>query len=294
MARTNNPLEFGITIGGRGFESAVALTKAAEEAGFTWASFSDRPPESSLEGWTEATAVGAVTKKIIITHSTLNVPFRNPALLAKMAASLEKIIGEGRVRLTLGAGGVAQPHHYTSYGIPFGEPAERFAGVREAVIIMRGLWANETFSYEGKVYSVADANIGVRPASGSIPVWIGARMPGMMKYTGKSGDGWIKNGGWPASIDELQGYIRLLEEGAQAVGRDPLEVRRMLNGSAFIGEVKTDDPQPPNLGGSPAQILEKIEEYRNEGVDAFQVRFPEDVLLEQVQRFGEDIVAKAM
>ena len=293
MTRTNNPLQFGITIGGRSFDSAVALCKAAEDAGFIWAAFTDRPPEPSLEGWTEATAVGAVTKKIIITHSTLNVPFRNPALLAKMAASLEKIIGEGRVRLTLGAGGVAQPHHYTSYGISFGEPSERFAGVREAVAIMRGLWANETFSYEGKVYSVTDANIGVRPTSGSIPVWIGARMPGMMKYSGRAGDGWIKNGGWPGSIEELQGYIQLLEEGAQAAGRDPMTVRRMINGSAFIGEVKADDPQAPNLGGSPAQILEIIEQHRNEGVDAFQVRFPEDTLLEQVQRFGEDVIAKA-
>ena len=293
MTRTSNPLQFGITVGGRGFESAVALCKAAEEAGFTWASFTDRPPEPSLEGWTAATAVGAVTKKIIITHSTLNVPFRNPALLAKMAASLESIIGAGRVRLTLGAGGANQPQHYTAYGIPFGESPERFAGLREAIAIMRGLWANETFSYEGKVYSVTEANIGVRPASGSIPVWVGARGPGMMKYTGRSGDGWIKNGGWPGSIEELQGYLKILEEGVEATGRDPMSVRRMINGSAFVGDVKADDPQPPNLGGSPAQILETIEQYRDEGVDAFQVRFPEDTLMDQVQRFGAEVIAKA-
>ena len=116
--------------------------------------------------------------------------------------------------------------------------------------MIRGLWANETFTYSGRFHSVEEATIGVRPSSGRIPIWIGARMPGMMKYTGRSADGWIKNGGWPGSIEELRGYMTLLEEGIQASGRDPMSVRRMINGSAIVGAIPADIPQPPNLGGN--------------------------------------------
>ena len=88
MTASTNPLRFGINPRGISYERVVSIAQIAEEAGFEVISFSDRPPEANLEGWTFATAVAVQTKKIAITHSTLNIPFRNPALLAKMASSL--------------------------------------------------------------------------------------------------------------------------------------------------------------------------------------------------------------
>ena len=94
MTRTNNALRFGMNVGARPFDEAVALCKVAEEAGFdTVGFFADRPPGENLEAWTLATAVGVLTKRVILTHVTLNVPYRNPALTAKMAASLDVITG---------------------------------------------------------------------------------------------------------------------------------------------------------------------------------------------------------
>ena len=301
MTRTHNPVRFGVNAGIRSYADTVKLCQAAEEAGFTTVSFSDRPPEPSLEAWTIATAIGAVTKKLILTHATLNVPHRNPTLTAKMAASLEAVAGPGRVELTLGAGN--QAPYYQAYGYPPADSAELFAGLRDAIAIIRGLWANDTFSYEGKVHSVSDAAIGGRPASGRIPIWLGASGPQMMRYTGRVADGWMKNRGWPESLDQLRGLVRLLEEGATSAKRDPLAIRRVLNSSAVVGEAETKRAMatvpdgPPNIvrpqvKGSAAEVLDTIAQMREEGIDTFHLRFPEDGLLEQVQRFGQEVIPK--
>ena len=300
MAATNNPVQFGLRIAGSPpFERAVAVCQAAEAAGFTTLSFMDRPPDPMLEGWTFASAIGARTEKLKLTFATLNVPFRHPALTAKMASTLDFITGGGRVELTLGAGGQPNAKHYTSIGIPFGDASERFDGLRDAVTIMRGLWANETFSYSGRVYQVEDAAIGVRPASGTIPIWIGALGPGMIHYTGRHGDGWMKNGGWPASIDDLRGLVEILDRSAEGAGRNPATIRRVLNGAAAIGpgtaQAQIPGPfgmAPPNIAGTADQILETVNEYRNEGIDTIHLAFQPDKLIDQVQQFGEEVIAK--
>src|SRR5215211_5240433 len=119
MAATTNRLRFGVNLTGpnRAYSELVATAQVAEEAGFDTLGFTDRPPEPNFEAWTLATAIGVQTQRVLLTHNTLNVPFRNNGMLAKMAASLDVITG-GRVILTLGAG--FQRQHFESYGIPFG------------------------------------------------------------------------------------------------------------------------------------------------------------------------------
>ncbi|MBM3940385.1 MAG: LLM class flavin-dependent oxidoreductase [SAR202 cluster bacterium] len=302
MSRTRNPIRFGITVGTRSYADSLRLCQAAEAAGFTTASFTDRASEPALEGWTVATAIAATTKKLIVTHATLNVPYRNVALLAKAAATLDEIAGHGRLELTLGAGN--QQPYYETYGYPKQDAAQLFVGLRDAVTIMRGLWANDTFTHEGKVHSVVDATIGKRPPGGRIPIWIGALGPQMMRYTGRVADGWMKNRGWPESIDQLRGLVRLLEEGAISAKRDPQSIRRVLNTMAVLGEEETKrvlaQQQPegpayitrPQVTGSAQQVLDTIGQYRDEGIDTFHFRFAEDMLLSQVRRFGEEVIPK--
>lgn len=93
MGRSSNATRFGLNPRGLSYERIVAVAKAAETAGFDNIAFSDRPPEHNIEAWTMATAVGVQTERIRLTHSTLNVPFRNAGMLAKMAASLDVITG---------------------------------------------------------------------------------------------------------------------------------------------------------------------------------------------------------
>ena len=295
MTRTLNPVRFGLNPRGVPYDVLVAQIRAAEAAGFDTVTFSDRPPEDNLEGWTLASVVGALTSRVILTHSTLNVPFRNPALLAKMASSLDFITG-GRVELTLGAGG--QEGHFRSYGVYFGSPGERFADLKDAVAIMRGLWKGGPFSYQGRLFSVENAEAPPQPVHGAIPIIIGAGGPRMLRYTGAEADGWIKNGGWPESMDQYRGLLQQVEEGAAAAGRDPLTIRRVLNGTGYVGEGQPpgSDAQPPpgGQGGliGPAElILQTVDEYASAGVDTFHLRFAGPEAMEQIHRFGEEVIA---
>ena len=300
MTRTKNPVRFGINTAFQSFDDALRVCKAAEASGFTTIGFSDRPTEQGLEGWTIATAIGVLTQKLKLTHVTLNIPFRSPAMLAKMAASLDVVTGGGRVELSLGAGG--QQPHYVSYGLPFGSAGERFEGLRDTVNILRGMWANDSFSYAGKVYHVAEASIGgAGPVNGPIPIWIGASGPRMMRYTGQVADGWMKNRGWPESTEQLKEMVGQLEAGANEAGRDPLSIRRVLNGGANIdaagakaAEAGVGGPTylSANLKGSGQEIIEEVERWRDEGIDTFHLRFPLSILTEQLQQFGEEVVAK--
>ena len=296
MTRSSNPVRFGLNI--RGFSEygdIVAVARAAESARFETVTFSDRPPEANFEGWTLATAVATATERINVTHSTLNVPYRFPALLAKAAASLDIIAGGSRVRLTLGAGG--QEAHSTSFGMPWGSPGERVDGLIDTIAILRGMWANDSFSYEGKRYSVADAVLDPKPAA-AIPIFIGALGPRMLKLVGTTAEGWLKNGGWPKSPEAYAELQEQVDRGAEQAGRDPATIRRVVNCNAYVGDADPSGALAPTLGnpggllGTPDQIFEIIEAHREAGVDTFHVQFANDIVHEQLPAFGEQIIAK--
>ncbi len=297
MARSGNGVRFGLNPRGLPYDRIVEVAKAAEAAGFATLAFSDRPPEENLEGWTLATAIAVQTSRIRVTHSTLNVPFRNPALLSKMATALDAATGGGRLILTLGAGG--QEEHFTSYGIPFGSPGERVDGLRDAIEILRGTWANERFAYEGKVYGVRDAAVKPKPVEGTIPIFIGAAQPRMLRLTGELADGWIRNGGWPSDLDAYRAQLAAVEAAAEAAGRDPAALRRVVNCNAYVGD---DDPatklattfgNPGGVMGTAEQALEIVARYREAGVDTFHVQFQNEIIAEQIPAFGEMVIAKA-
>ena len=297
MGRSSNGVRFGLNPRGLPYDRIVEAAQAAEAAGFETIAFSDRPPEENLEGWTLATAVAMQTSRIRVTHSTLNVPFRNPALLSKMATALDAVTGGGRLILTLGAGG--QEQHFTSYGVPFGSPGERVDGLRDAIEILRGTWANEQFTYEGRRYSVQDAAVKPTPVNGTIPIFIGAAGPRMLQLTGQVADGWIRNGGWPSDLDAYRAQLATVEETAEAAGRDPAALRRVVNCNAYVGDedpatkLATTFGAPGGVMGMAEQALEIVSRYREAGVDTFHVQFQNDILTEQVAAFGELVIAKA-
>lgn len=302
MGASKNPLRFGVNIRRPNYQEWLELARAAEEAGFDTVTFSDRPPEQNLEAWTLASAIGASTRRVILTHSTLNVPFRNPALLAKMAASLDNITGGRRVELTLGAGG--QEGHFRTYGIQLGTPAERFRRLRETVTILRGIWAQAPFSYEGRMCKVENAEAPPRPVRGTIPIWIGAGRPQMLAYTGRVADGWLKNGGWPESLEELHGLVAQMEQGAERAGRNPTTIRRALNGTGAIDDsrekaerrlVTPSGERSPSRGGligSADDILQTVATYREAGIDSFHLQFPPLDTAEQIRRFGREVLPR--
>ena len=107
-----------------------------------------------LECWTTLSALASVTTRIRLGTMVTSTAFRNPALLAKMAATVDVISG-GRLEFGIGAG--VQKEEHDAYGFPFPEPNVRVACMKEAVEIIKKLWTEEKATYKGKHYRIAEA-----------------------------------------------------------------------------------------------------------------------------------------
>jgi len=250
-------------------------------------------------------AVVARTEHIRVFHTTLNIPYRFAGVLAKEAATLD-IISNGRLDLCLGAGGEANRPLYDSIGVPLAGPGDRLRNLRDYIAILRGLWANEKFSYEGRTARVVDAAGGPKPVQQPIPIWVGALQPRSLRLAGQLADGFMKNQGWTdaASMRELN---KAVDAAALEAGRDPKQIRRVINGPAYVAENEKDaeefrkkasqvpggTPSSGGLIGTASEILAQVRAYRQAGVDTFNVRFQPSMAAEQIQRFGEQIIPEA-
>jgi alkanesulfonate monooxygenase SsuD/methylene tetrahydromethanopterin reductase-like flavin-dependent oxidoreductase (luciferase family) len=209
---------------------AVDLAVVADKAGLDLVTFQDHPYQPSFyDTWTLLSFVASRTQRIHVAPSVLNLPLRLPSVIARSAASLDLLSG-GRVELGLGAGafwdGVA------AMGGPRREPGESIKALEEAIQIIRQLWDTETRSgakVEGAHYQVKGAKRGPAPAH-KINIWVGAYKPRILRMTGRAADGSLPSLGYlkggPSELAEMNKHI---DEGAQAAGRDPREIRRLLN-----------------------------------------------------------------
>jgi alkanesulfonate monooxygenase SsuD/methylene tetrahydromethanopterin reductase-like flavin-dependent oxidoreductase (luciferase family) len=208
----------------------VDLAVATERAGLDTVAFQDHPYVPALQDtWTLLSYVAAATERVRLTGDVLSLPLRPPAVLARAAAGLDRLSG-GRVELGLGAGafwdGIA------AMGGRRLEPGQAIRALREAVAVIRGLWATEQrggFTFDGEYYAVAGAKRGPAPAH-PIPINIGAYKPRMLRLTGEVADGWLPSLPYlpdgPASLNPMNEHI---DEGAAAAGRDPAAITRILN-----------------------------------------------------------------
>lgn len=209
---------------------AVDLAIAADRAGLDLATFQDHPYQGAFhDTWTLISYVASRTKQIRVSGNVLNLPLRQPAVLARSAASLD-ILSGGRFELGIGAGGFWDG--ISAMGGRKLEPGQSIAALEEAITIMRQTWAADERSgvrVNGDYYPVNGMKRGPKPAH-DIGIWIGAYKPRILKLTGRLGDGWLpslaylKNG--LSDITEMNKHI---DEGAALAGRDPSSIRRLLN-----------------------------------------------------------------
>jgi alkanesulfonate monooxygenase SsuD/methylene tetrahydromethanopterin reductase-like flavin-dependent oxidoreductase (luciferase family) len=153
---------------------------AAEELGFHSVWLMDHlaapamPEADTLEGWTVATALAARTSRIRIGHLVLCDAFRHPALLAKMAATLD-VLSDGRLELGIGWGSVEQ--ELRAYGFTADRPTVRAARLSETLDILRLMFDGRRFDYEGRYYRLANAIGRPVPAQGRLPLHVGGAGP---------------------------------------------------------------------------------------------------------------------
>lgn len=223
-------LQFGtfITPGNNPPETAVSLALLSEQLGFDLVTFQDHPYQPAfLDTWTLMTWVAAQTERVQISANVLNLPLRPPAVMARAAASLD-LLSHGRFNLGLGAGGFWDA--IEAMGGRRLTPGQAVDALSEAIDVIHGIWDVDDRSplrSEGKYYRLDGAKRGPAPAH-TIPIWLGAYKPRMLRLTGRKADGWLPSAGY-MKPGEFAVSSAIVDEAALEAGREPREIRRLLN-----------------------------------------------------------------
>ena len=226
----NHPLQFGAFITQRSDDAAgvVALAKHSEELGYDLVTFQDHPYQPALlDTWTLLAWVAGQTKRVHLAADVLNIPMRPPAVLARAAASLDLLSG-GRLELALGAGAFWDA--IEANGGRKLTPGEAVDALGEAIDVIRGMLdvaADQPLRFSGNYYQLTGADRGPVPVH-NMPIWVGARKPRMLRLIGQKADGWLPSR-TALQLGELQSGNQIIDEAARAAGRDPREIRRILN-----------------------------------------------------------------
>jgi len=281
------PLLFGVNVSTSAAPDAdpVGQAQAAEELGFDFVSASDHPSgdHPTYETWTMLTWIAASTSTIRIASRVLSLPFRSPALVAKMAESLDRL---ARGRLILGLGAGATDAELRAFGLPVPSAREKIEGLNDAMHIIRGLWSQPTFTYSGNVHRIDAAELEPKPEH-SIPIWLGTFGDRALAVTGRHADGWIPSLGY-APFDQLAVMRGKVLAAAQAAGRAPDDVTCALNLQVSVGD--GSDPDPDILAGSPEAIVARLDEFVGIGFTAFNFMPTDPRPAEQIERLAKEIL----
>jgi alkanesulfonate monooxygenase SsuD/methylene tetrahydromethanopterin reductase-like flavin-dependent oxidoreductase (luciferase family) len=249
---------------------------AAEDAGLdsVWGYdhllFRDEGGDSGIhECWTVMAAVAEATSRVDLGILVMCTAFRNPALLAKMAGTLDHISG-GRLMLGLGCGW--HDPEFEAFGYPLDHRVGRF---EEALTVIRSLIREGRADFDGSWVQARDAVL-VPPARADLPILIAAKRPRMLELTARHADIW--NEAWFGRPDERwAGLRRDLDEACRAVGRDPSSLERSVGVSVRF----TGSSDEPALSGDAVEIAAGIRAYADDGtghlIAALEPKTPEAV-----------------
>jgi alkanesulfonate monooxygenase SsuD/methylene tetrahydromethanopterin reductase-like flavin-dependent oxidoreductase (luciferase family) len=218
-----------------------------------------QPPEGIHEGWTILSALAAATNRIEVGSLVMCGSFRNPALLAKMAATADTI---ARGRLILGLGAGWYDPEYETFGYPTDHRVARF---EEALRIIRPLLRGETVTVSGRFHEVADAVL-LPPPERPIPLLVAAKGPRVLRLTARYADAW--NTAWFGLPDErLRRRVVDLETALEAEGRDPSKLRRTVGAEVLDADLRNSDVGESGLAASTDALARAIEVYEALGFD---------------------------
>ena len=219
-------LPIGVVLGAVGVEvrwwldSARRLDAAGYAGVWSWDHFISRGTKTDpvLEAWTTLTAAAMVTERLTVGTFVANVMNRHPAVLARMAATLQEASG-GRFTLGIGIGG--HPAEHEAYCIDFPPPDERARHLEEAVAVLRALWSGGPVTRESDLYPLRDAHAFPVPTPPP-QILIGAGTPAGARLAARIGDGWA------AESDTFEQLLPQYLDGLDAAGRDRAGQRVVL------------------------------------------------------------------
>ncbi len=254
-------LPIGVVLGAVGvdvrwwLDSARRLDAAGYAGVWSWDHFVSRGVRTDpvLEAWTTLTAAAMVTERLTVGTFVVNVMNRHPAVLARMAATLQEASG-GRFTLGIGIGG--HPAEHEAYGIAFPPPGERAHHLEEAIGVLRALWSGGPVTRSSDLYPLRDAH--AHPVPNPAPqILIGAGTPAGARLAARIGDGWA------AESDTFEDLLPRYLEALDAAGRDRSGQRIVLG---FGGRRKRGaDP----LAAEPLLVAprEELARWRDIGAD---------------------------
>ena len=282
--------------------SKAAITRfatRAEELGFAGIGFTDHPAPShkwlthgghdAVDPFVALGMVAAVTERVRLIPNILVLPYRNPFLVAKAAATLDTL-SDGRFVLAVATG--YQRGEYRALGVDFDERNELFD---EAIEVIKGTWTTDEFAYEGRHFTATGQTANPKP--GNIPIWIGGNSQLARRRVAAVGDCWTpfpapavlaKTAKTPVleTVDDLVRMLDYLWRCVDEAGRDRKEIDICMNALGCA---------PPGTDGfDPKRHLDHLGELAGLGVTWTSTGVPGDSLaqaLEALGQYAEGVIA---
>jgi alkanesulfonate monooxygenase SsuD/methylene tetrahydromethanopterin reductase-like flavin-dependent oxidoreductase (luciferase family) len=219
-----------------------------------------------------------------------------------MASTLDNV-SNGRLELGIGAGWLRDEH--LAFGFGWNRHSERIERLREGVEIIRKLWTENHVSYDGKHFRLRDATLEPKPLQKPTPtIWVGGNSSAITRVVAELGDGWIPVLPTPK---QLANGVLEISDMMKAVGRDPQRLRVAYGGSgcALIAEneeqvkklseplirsMEKPEEESACLIGTPAQCIEKIEQYQKAGAQKIVAGFYDFPSLKGLRLFAKSVI----
>jgi alkanesulfonate monooxygenase SsuD/methylene tetrahydromethanopterin reductase-like flavin-dependent oxidoreductase (luciferase family) len=278
---------FGLDVSPRlAFGDPVPRAQRAEALGFDFISTSDHPcgEEPTYETWTMLTWIAANTQRLRIATRVLGVPYRPPAMVAKMAETLDRLTGG---RLILGLGGGYSDEEFRAFGLPVPTPREKVDGMADAIEIAHGLWREPRFTYTGPRYHTEAADLEPKPAH-PIPIWLGTYGNRALDATGRLADGWIPSLSPAASPERIPAMRQRILAAAERAGRSPDALTFVYNLQIRVDPGAT--PATDIVTGPPDAVVEQLVGFRRLGFAGFNLQPLGPDRPEQIERLAEEII----
>ena len=279
------------------FDEVAKIARHAEASGWDGLFYADHfMPDAEdtsapwPEAWTTLAALAASVPRIRLGTLVTGNTYRHPAVLAKMAATVDHISG-GRLVLGLGAGW--QENEHRQYGVPFYTLGERLARLDEACQVIKQLFSQEKSRFDGKFYQLDDASLEPKPVQNPLPLLIGGGGEKVtLRITARWADEWNVWG----NVETLQRKMAILDGHCADVGRDPAQIQRsavallfLSDDAAFVEKMRSRDIGRPVIVGNVAEVQETVRAYAEAGVDELIVPDftlgPMDAKLATLDRF---------
>ena len=282
-----NELLFGVNVStsaepGR---DPVADARRAEELGFDFISASDHLHGTSPthETWTMLCWIAAATSRVRVASRVLATPYRHPAVLAKMAETFDRLSGG---RLILGLGGGYSDEEFRAFGLGARPPRDKVDGLEDAIRVVRGLWSEPGFTYEGRLYRTEGAQLEPKPDH-RIPIWVGTYGDRALNLTGRLADGWIPSLGF-APPERVKIMRERVLAAAGDAGRDPDEITCIYNVEVRLDE--RAEASPSMVAGPADAVIERLLRFLEIGFSGLNFIPAAPRPHEQAERLAREVI----